>query len=147
MAIKLDIGQEPFELDFGNKRKETIYFNPADPELAVRLYNLKDRLSERGKEVEKDVTLKPDGTPEKEDDLQAFSKMLDIIYEEIDNAFRSEISKTVFKWCSPFALVKGKRFMIQFVEAISPEIDKRVKEARAEEEKIINGDYLAQYAK
>lgn len=146
MAIKIDLGFEPFELDFSNGNKETIYFNPADPELGVRLYALKDRLDERIKTME-DIELKPDGTPEKEEDIKVFGKTINIVCEEIDNAFRSEISKTIFKWCSPFAIVNGKRFMVVFIEAIMPEIEKKIEKARKSEEDLINKDYLSKYSK
>ena len=61
-----------------------------------------------------------------------------VFFEELNFAFGSDISSVVFKHCSPFAVVNGEYFIIQFLNAIVPEIQKRVKKSNAETEKKIS---------
>ena len=39
MAMKLSTGKVAFPIEFDNGAKETIYFNPNDPDLFVRFSN------------------------------------------------------------------------------------------------------------
>ena len=72
--------------------------------------------------------------------------MQNIIFEEMDIAFGGEISAVVFKHCSPFAIVGGNYFIMQFVEAIKPEIEKHIKKANADVEKKMQ-KHIAKYSK
>ena len=44
MAMKLSTGKVAFPIEFDNGAKETIYFNPNDPDLFVRFSILKKEL-------------------------------------------------------------------------------------------------------
>lgn len=142
--MKLKVGKKAFPIEFDTGDKAVIYFNPNDPELAVRLKRFKKQAEERAKEI-KGVTLSEDGTPTSDQSaevIEAFGQMIDIVEDELDKAFGADISSVVFKHCSPFAVIDGKYFLIQFLEAITPEIQKETHKARKESEKKMN-KYLA----
>ena len=61
--------------------------------------------------------------------------MQNILKEELDYAFGGSVSAIVFKHCSPFAIVGGEYFVVQYIQAITPEIEKHIKKANADVEK------------
>ena len=69
-----------------------------------------------------------------------------IIFEELNTAFDSDVSSVVFKHCSPFAVVNGEYFIMQFLAAIVPEIKKKVGASNAEVEKKM-AKHLNKYRK
>ena len=69
-----------------------------------------------------------------------------IVCEELNAAFDSDISSVVFKHCSPFAIVGGNYFIMNFLEAITPEIKKHIDKSNAEAEKKM-GKHLNKYMK
>ena len=130
--INLNTGKQEFVLNFDGEHIEKIYFNPCDPALMVRI---KDFCDEAGRKISQldDIELDEHGKPKDESFIGTFGKMLDIVYTGIDKAFGSEISATVFKYCSPFARVSGgEYFFSAFVEAITPEIKHRVEKSTRE---------------
>lgn len=132
--MKLSTGKVAFPIEFDNGDKAVIYFNPNDPNLPVRMKEFQDVVSERIKGLG-DIALNSNGKPSLTESLDAidkFNSMQKIICEELDKAFNGEISAIVFKHCSPFAIVDGDYFIIQFIEAIAPEIEKRIKAANGE---------------
>lgn len=169
--MKLSTGKVAFPIEFDNGEKTCIYFNPNDPELAVRLKDFQVRVEQRMKDIG-DVPLKTDGMPllsensEHDHDqapmgevvatatggmpdetlIEAFRKLRTIVDEEIDVAFGAPISAEVFKYCSPFAIVNGDYFVMQFVEAILPEIEKEVKQANASANAAMQ-KHIAKYVK
>lgn len=132
--MKLSTGKVAFPIEFDNGDKQTIYFNPNDPDLMIRMKNLETKVSEKIKGLE-DIELSNDGTPTQMAQIETFEKMQSIIKEELDYAFGGEVSKVVFKHCSPFAIVGGEYFVVQFVKAITPEIEKHIKKANVDVEK------------
>ena len=134
MAMKLSTGKVAFPIEFDNGAKETIYFNPNDPDLFVRFSNFEKRVEEKLNGIG-DFDLSVDGTPKNEELLEKFENINKVIYEELDVAFASNVSDIVFKYCSPFAIVGGEYFLIQFVQAIRPEIEKHNKKANADLQK------------
>ena len=145
MAMKLSTGKVEFAIEFDNGDKDCIYFNPNDPNLAVRFTEFQDKVNERLKEFE-DVDLTPDGEPEDFEFIERFKKMQAVLFEELDKAFDSKVSEIVFKHCSPFAIVQGDYFIMHFIEAISPEIEKNIKKSNAEAEKRM-AKHTAKYGK
>ena len=87
-----------------------------------------------------------DGTPKNEELLEKFESINKVICEELDIAFASNVSDIVFKYCSPFAIVGGEYFLIQFVKAIRPEIEKHNKKANADLQKKM-AKHTAKYTK
>ena len=94
--MKLSTGKVAFPIEFDNGEKTCIYFNPNDPELAVRLKDFQVRVEQRVHDAG-EIPLKPDGTPENETLIEAFRALRTIIDEEIDVAFGAPISAEVFK--------------------------------------------------
>lgn len=134
MAMKLSTGKVAFPIEFDNGAKETIYINPNDPDLFVRFSNFEKRVEDKLKDID-DFELSADGTPSNEKLLEKFENINKVICEELDIAFASNVSSVVFKYCSPFAIVGGEYFLIQFVQAIRPEIEKQNKKANVELQK------------
>lgn len=167
--MKLSVGKIAFPIEFDNGDKDTIYFNPNDPDLATRLMNAKDNISKKLDNLNaEDFNLKNDGSAELPETIdgyedlsdeqrealtnraEAMTKMLDstknIICEEIDTAFNGDISSVVFKHCSPLAVVNGEYFIVQFLNAITPEIQKHIGKSNAEVEKRMS-KHIAKYQK
>ena len=145
MAMKLSTGKVAFPIEFDNGAKETIYFNPNDPDLFVRFSNFEKRVEDKLKGIS-DFDLSVDGTPSNEKLLEKFENINKVICEELDVAFASNVSSVIFKHCSPFAIVGGEYFLIQFVQAIRPEIEKHIKKANADVEKKM-AKHLDKYRK
>lgn len=143
--MKLSTGRVEFPIEFDNGDKDSIWFNPTDPQLAIRLKDFGSSVSEKLKAYD-DMEVTVDGQAKDESDIEKFREMLNIIYEEIDKAFDSKISDVVFKYCSPLAIVDGDYFMMNFVNAIIPEIKKHNKKAVQQAEKKME-KHLAKYSK
>lgn len=165
MAIKLNTGKIAFEINFDGNDKDYIYFNPNDPDLAIRLMASKDRITERienmnfgdvevannGEVAEVDITnLSIDDAQKVEAQAKRNAEILNetkkIICEELDTAFDSDVSSVVFKHCSPFAVVNGERFIVQFLTAMIPEIKRIIAKSNAEVEKKM-AKHLDKYKK
>lgn len=145
MAMKLSTGKVAFPIEFDNGAKETIYFNPNDPDLFVRFSNFEKRVEDKLKDIG-DFELSADGTPKNEELIEKFESINNVICEELDVTFASDVSSVVFKYCSPFAIVGGEYFLIQFVQAIRPEIEKHNKKANTELQKKM-AKHTAKYTK
>lgn len=156
--MQLKVGKIAFPIEFDNGEKDVIYFNPNDPELATRLMKAQDNISDKLDKLEADdLVLKNDGSVEIPENVDGYEELSDehkeiltnnaekmvkileetknILCEEIDNAFNSDISSVVFKYCSPLAVVGGEYFIIQFLNAITPEIQREVNKSNKDVEK------------
>ena len=145
MAMKLSTGKVAFPIEFDNGDKDCIYFNPNDPNLSIRLADFQDKITARVKELD-DMRLTAEGKPEDNSVIEDFRKFQNVLFEELDIAFGGEVSAVVFKHCSPFAIVGGDYFIVQFIEAIKPEIEKHIKKANADVEKKM-AKHLDKYKK
>ncbi len=143
--MKLSTGKIAFPIEFDNGDKDCIYFNPNDPNLSIRLTDFQDKITARVKELE-DMKLTAEGTPEDGNVIESFRKFQNVLFEELDIAFGGEVSAVVFKHCSPFAIVGGDYFIMQFVDAIKPEIEKHIKKANSDVEKKM-AKHLDKYKK
>lgn len=132
--MKLSTGKVAFPIEFDNGDKQVIFFNPNDPDLMLRLRQFEEHIKEKANAFE-DVELTEDGTPALMSQIDSFEKLQNIIKEELDYAFGGAVSEVVFKHCSPFAIVDKEYFVVQFVEAIAPEIEKHIKKANADVQK------------
>lgn len=131
--MKLHTGKIAFPIEFDNGDKQNIYFNPNDPDLSIRMKDFEGRMKQKTKELA-DIKLSADGTPEDVTLIERFRDVRNLLCEELDIAFGGDISEKVFKYCSPFAIVDGQYFILQFIEAVRPEIEKHIKKAKAEAE-------------
>ena len=132
--MKLSTGKIAFPIEFDNGDKQNIYFNPNDPDLMLRMKNLDTKVQEKIKGLQ-DVELTEEGKPAQIAQIETFEKMQNILKDELDYAFGGSVSAVVFKHCSPFAIVGGEYFVVQFIKAITPEIEKHIKKANADAEK------------
>lgn len=132
--MKLNTGKVAFPIEFDNGDKQVIFFNPNDPDLMLRLRQFEEHIKEKANAFD-DVELTEDGTPAQMSQIDSFEKLQNIIKEELDYAFGGAVSEVVFKHCSPFAIVDKEYFVVQFVEAIAPEIEKHIKKANADVQK------------
>lgn len=167
MAMKLSTGKEAFPIEFDNGDKDCIYFNPNDPDLGTRLLEAKDKISKRVEEMKfDDIELSNNGESIEVDTMEDFmnlsheqteliakkaentSRIVEetkkIIFEELNYAFNSDISSVVFKHCSPFAVVNGEYFIMQFLSAIIPEVQGKINKSNAEVEKKMS-KHIAKY--
>lgn len=132
--MKLSTGKIAFDIEFDNGDNDVIYFNPNDPDLMLRTKNFTKKISEKIKELD-DVELTADGKPAKMSQYDIFERLQKILKDELDYAFGGSISDVVFKHCSPFAIVNGEYFVVQFIKAITPEIENHINKASADAEK------------
>ena len=132
--MKLSTGKVAFPIEFDNGDKQNIYFNPNDPDLMIRMKNLDEKVQKKIKDLD-DVELTNEGKPTQISQIEIFEKMQNVLKEELDCAFGGAVSEVVFKYCSPFAIVGGEYFVVQFLQAITPEIEKHIKKANADVEK------------
>ena len=145
MAIQLSTGKVKIELIFDNDEKDYIYFNPNDPDLYVRMTQFQENLENYLKNIE-DVELDENGNPKENSAIEKYKNFREKLYEELDKAFDSKISHIVFKKCSPFAIINGDYFIMQFVEGIIPEIQKHQAQATEEAKKKM-AKHLEKYRK
>ena len=143
--MRLSTGKLAFPIEFDNGDVQNIYFNPNDPDLAIRMKDFQSKVEARTKDLE-DIKLKNDGTPEDASAIERFREIRNIVCEELDTAFNGDISSVVFKHCSPFAVVNGDYFIMQFIEGIKPEIEKHIRKANADVEKKMQ-KHIAKYVK
>lgn len=116
---KLSTGKIPFTIEFDTEDTETIYFNPNDLDIMVKLKELPERMKDV---LTDDFELKNDGTPKDENFLEEFTTIRNKLYEEVDKIFDSPVSEKVFKHCNAFAIVDGKYFFELFIEYILPKM-------------------------
>lgn len=143
--MKLSTGKVAFPIEFDNGDKDCIYFNPNDPNLAVRLNELEEKVQERIKEIGNEE-LAENGEPKRFDFVEEFKKIQNAMFEQIDFAFGGKICEKVFKYCSPFAIVDGDYFINIFLNAITPEIEKNIRKANKDIE-LKKQQYLSKYKK
>ena len=167
--MKLSTGKIAFPIEFDNGDKDCIYFNPNDPDFATKLIEAKDRIAERvenmkfedfemtnaGEAVEIEnlkniMNLTEEQTNILAEKAEKNAKIVEstkqIIFEELNFAFGSDISSVVFKHCSPFAVVNGEYFVIQFLNEIAKEIRKKIDKSNLEVEKKM-AKHLNKYMK
>lgn len=143
--MKLSTGRVAFEIEFDNGEVGTIYFNPTDPQLAVRIKDCGNAIeAELSKIASTDVNV--DGSAKSMDDVDAIRECNECLLTEIDKAFDSKVSDVVFRYCSPLAIVNGNFFILSFLDAISPEIMGMIEKTKTTFDKTMD-DRLAKYSK
>lgn len=143
--MKLSVGKIAFPIEFDNGDKDVIYFNPNDPDLAKRMMSTADTMEKRINKIQfTDFSLKNNGDvalPTDVDDFDELSEeqknaykdvvnsieaLTNAIKEETDYIFNSDISKTVYKHCSPLAIINGEYCFKQFMREITKDIKKHI---------------------
>lgn len=122
--IVLNSGLKTFEIEFEDRNVTTeIKFNPADPDLALRFSKFQERVDKKINELE-GVELNADGTPKDLGYVKQIEDINGIIYSELDYAMGNQISLQLFQFCNPLASVNGKFFVLTFIEALTPIIQR-----------------------
>ena len=127
-GITLKKGLEPFEIYFEDADvTETIYFNPSDSNLPKRLIECRALIEEKSKKI-KPYEKNGDGTPADADGaLEYLNKTNSVVYDALDYAFGNKVSDTIFKHCGPFSVVDGGYYILNFLDAVAPELEKLIK--------------------
>lgn len=123
--MKLSTGKVAFPIEFDNGDKDCIYFNPSDPDFAIRISEFGYRIAEELKNIE-NIDLDEHGNPKNNLKIEEYKKTRLAICNEVDRVFGAGTSATVFKHCSPFAIIGDEYFVEHFVGTITPEIEERI---------------------
>lgn len=127
-----------------------IRFNPADPNILVRADAAQKRITEKQSQIES-VKLMPDGAPV-ENPTEQVRRLLkefdDLIREEINYIFNSDVYDTVFAGQSPLCIVgEKKEFLFEaFLKAAMPIIREGVNEFNVGSQHRIE-KYTREYSK
>lgn len=144
--IDLSLGFKTFEIKF-KEFEEPVYiqFNPADEDLPKRLFEAQKMIDEKTEKI-KEYSVDENGIPNTDEYIQTQDEINKAIYDAIDYAFGNKISEQIFKHCSPVAKTDGKLFVLQFIEKISPILEKIVKDETKKANAHID-KYYSKYAK
>ncbi len=139
-------GLEPLEIYFEDiDKSETIYFNPSDSDLPKRLMETQKMIEEKAKAI-KPYEMDENGMPKPDSCIEYFDAVNKVVCDALDYAFGNKISDVVFKHCGALSIVDGNYQIINFIQAITPEIEKSIKKNRAAAEKKTS-KYLEKYRK
>lgn len=143
--MKLNTGKVAIPIEFDTGDVENIYFNPNDLDFAVRLKKMMANLEQYAENIQ-DIELDENGNPTNDSFLEQFAEVKEKLMQEIDGAFKSEVSKVVFKHGSPFALINDEYFVTQFFKALSPVVQQHIEKATKESAKRKN-KHIGKYVK
>lgn len=139
-------GLEPLEIYFEDIDKtETIYFNPSDSNLPKRLMECQKMIEEKSKEI-KPYETDENGVPNADSAIDYFNEINKVVCDALDYAFGNQISDVVFKYCGPFSVVDGNYQILNFLQAITPELEKIIKKNNQTANNKAN-KYLKKYYK
>ena len=140
----MNLGYIPLTVNFdGGKEPVTIMFNPADTDMARRLFEAQKMIDEKAKGME-DIKLNEQGLPIAEEYIEKANELNDTVYKAIDYAFNSTVSTQIFKYCTPFAIINGQPFVMQFLEKITPFIKETMETEQKKVQKYAD-KYLGKY--
>lgn len=129
-GIVLNKGLEPFEIYFEDiDKRETIYFNPSDSDLPKRLMECQKIIETKLKEV-KPCKTDEDGLPTADSAIEYIEETNKVVCDALDYAFGNKVSDVIFKHCGVFSVVNGEYFILAFLNAAAPELEKLVKAGR-----------------
>ena len=136
---KVNTGSKTYELEFEDLKKSVVIrFNPRDPGLPVRLSELRKMLSEKVSKI-KGCETDENGNPTDEEAARYYRDANKALCTALDEAFKSNISDNVFKYCDALTMIGGNSFLSIFLSAVVPVIE-------AEQESVKN-EYLEKYRK
>lgn len=134
--LSFDEGYKEFSINGDENR--VIRFNPSDLAIIKRLEEAKNKISE-SMAIKDDIELDNEGKPV--DSLENYSKVIshidNVIKEQINYIFDSDVANVVFGNQSPLANIKGKPLYERFMESVMPEIKKAVEEEAKESRKRV----------
>lgn len=134
--LSFDEGYKEFSINGDVNR--VIRFNPSDLAIIKRLEEAKNKISE-SMNIKDDIELDNEGKPV--DSLENYSKVIshidNVIKEQINYIFDSDVANVIFGNQSPLANIKGKPLYERFMESVMPEIKKAVEEEAKESRKRV----------
>ena len=134
--LSFDEGYKEFSINGDVNR--VIRFNPSDLAIIKRLEEAKNKISE-SMAIKDDIELDNEGKPI--NSLENYSKVIshidNVIKEQINYIFDSDVANVVFGNQSPLANIKGKPLYERFMESVMPEIKKAVEEEAKESRKRV----------
>ena len=134
----LSFDEEYKEFSINGDENRVIRFNPSDMAIIKRLEEAKNKISE-SMAIKDDIELDNEGKPV--DSLENYSKVIshidNVIKEQINYIFDSDVANVVFGNQSPLANIKGKPLYERFMESVMPEIKKAVEEEAKESRKRV----------
>ena len=134
--LSFDEGYKEFSINGDENR--VIRFNPSDMAIIKRLEEAKNKISE-SMAIKDDIELDNEGKPI--NSLENYSKVIshidNVIKEQINYIFDSDVANVVFGNQSPLANIKGKPLYERFMESVMPEIKKAVEEEAKESRKRV----------
>lgn len=157
--MKLSTGKVAFKIEFDNGDTGVIYLNPNDKELRERIIGFEKNVEMKAKQIDIEkyknkfenkfdieinlddldsiMALSPDQVKDLYDRVDIINNVEkeynDIIKDELDNVFGSNISSTAFRYCEPFDMViiedengneKSELYIIHFLHWLSAELKK-----------------------
>lgn len=149
--LKFDDGYQSFTIN-GDKNR-VIRFNPGDVNIVQRSHDALRNIHEASKGL-KDIKISPDGEVDgagSDEELAAAAETLkqvdDVIRENVNLIFNSDVYDVVFNGQSPFCIVgKGTYLFEAFLDSAIGFVEAASKEAaEASRERI--GKYTAGYSK
>lgn len=144
--MNLKSGLEKFEINFQDRgTKAEIEFNPCDPDLMKRLFEAKNIIYNKSKEI-KNYKLDENGILNADSYIDFVNEINKSIYDALDYAFGNKISDTLFQYCSPLSIVDGQYFILYFLDRLLPIIEKNITDKHKTANKNIN-KHIAKYVK
>lgn len=133
--IKLDAGFESFDLEFkGLPERMKISFVATDYRLAAHFKQMQNAVSEKLQEAP-DFDIDDNGMPDGAEYIQYMNELDNFVCEQLDRCFGIPISKELFKYCSPFAIINGERYVTQVIIRLAEVIQQATERQRREEMK------------
>ncbi len=147
MAVTLGTGLKSIQINYEDAPGEyfLIQFNPKDPQLITRLNGFTDNLQSRIMGVE-NIRMGADGKPLDDNYIEVFEEITGILCEELDKVFAKPISSALFKYCGPFAIIDDEFFIVNFINAIEPEVQAIMNDSLKEVRKAMD-KHTAKYTK
>lgn len=127
------------EISLNNDPNRIIRFNPSDMNLITRFNEARKAIEEGIQNIETDIPLKNDGTPDVEEAaLEDANRIIcafnDLVKAQINYIFADDgVADVVFLKQSPVSIIKGRPLVEIFLEAaydfISKEMEKETKKS------------------
>ena len=139
--MKFELNTQEFTLDFGNGREEKVYIDATDQDILIRIAKFVDNMSkwvDKNKEISENIQISENGEIGNKTYIKQYDELVNKIYQEIDKAFKTDISSKAFKYCSPFAIVNGEYYLAQFLKTITMELIEKIQENNKIRNKEIN---------
>lgn len=127
MSIKLNTGKTvKLDIEFEGKGDNFfLEFNPCDTGLLFRLNSFVETLKNTQKEID-------NRNIDEENQVEFMESISNMLKDELNNSFNSDVSKDIFKYCDPLSIIDGKYYIVVFFQSVFPEIRRHIEIANNE---------------